>query len=172
MSKVSKLEQLANFLLYVVLQLTVVRVVVFTHTACFVYVAFLLLLPRGQKGLMSHLLIGFLVGLLVDLFYHSIGVHAFASVLMVYSRAFLLKLILPASRYELATQPTLRNLGWKRFSLFSLLLIGIHHIALFFLEAGNILLFFVVIRRAILSTLSTYVAVLLIQSMVLLISKK
>ncbi|MCU0317961.1 MAG: hypothetical protein MUC61_01290 [Amoebophilaceae bacterium] len=172
MNKVSRLEQLANFLLYVALQLTVVRVIVFAHTACFIYVAFLLLLPRGQKGLISHLFIGFFVGLLVDLFYHSIGVHAFASVLMVYSRTLLLKLMLPTGSYESAIQPTLRNLGWQRFSLFSLLLISVHHIALFFLEANNILLFFVVMRRAILSTLSTYVAVLLMQSMVLLINKK
>ena len=172
MNKVSKLEQLANFLLYVVLQLTVVRVIVLSRVACFIYVAFLLLLPRRQEGLILQLLIGFLVGLLVDLFYNSMGVHAFASVLMVYSRALLLKLMLPISGYESAMQPTLRNLGWKRFSLFSLLLISIHHTALFFLEAGNILLFFMVMRRAIPSILLTYAAVLLIQSMVLLMGKK
>jgi hypothetical protein len=172
MNKISKLEQLANFFLYVALQLTVVRVIVLSRAACFIYVAFLLLLPRRQENLILHLLVGFSVGLLVDLFYNSIGVHAFASVLMVYGRALLLKLMLPISGYESATQPTLRNLGWKRFSLFSFLLISMHHTSLFFLEASNILLFLVVLRRAILSTLLTYAAVLLIQSIVLLIDKK
>jgi len=130
MSKVSKLGQLANFVLYITLQLAVAQFIVLCHTAlCFIYVAFLLLLPRRQEGLPLLLLIGFTVGLLVDMFYNSVGTHAFASVLVVYSRAFLLGLMLPASGYEAAAQPTLSNLGWKRFSIFSLILIGIHHTA-------------------------------------------
>jgi hypothetical protein len=173
MSKVSKLGQLANFVLYITLQLAVARFIVLFHTAfCFTYVAFLLLLPRRQEGLPLLLCISFAVGLLVDMFYNSMGTHAFASVLIVYSRALLLKLMLPAGSYEAATQPTLRNLGWKRFSIFSSILIGIHHTALFFLDAGNIMLFFVVMRKVILSTLLTYAAVLVTQSMVLLVSKR
>jgi hypothetical protein len=118
------------------------------------------------------LLISFAVGLLVDMFYHSAGTHAFSSVLMVYSRALLLQLMLPASGYEAAAQPTLSNLGWKRFSIFSLILIGIHHTALFFLDAGTTLLFFVVMRKVVLSTLLTYVAVLFTQSMILFVRKR
>jgi|694.fasta_scaffold28450_7 hypothetical protein len=175
MSKVSKLGQLANFVLYITLQLVVTRFIVLFHTAfCFTYVAFLLLLPRRQEGegLPLLLLISFAVGLLIDMFYNSMGTHAFASVLMVYSRAFLLKLMLPAGSYEVATQPTLSNLGWKRFSVFSLILIGIHHIALFFLDAGSIMLFFLVTHKVVFSTLLTYAVVLFIQSIVLLIRKR
>jgi hypothetical protein len=173
MSKVSKLGQLANFVLYVTLQLAVAQFMVLCHTAsCFIYVAFLLLLPRRQEALTLLLLISFSVGLLVDMFYNSVGTHAFASVLVVYSRAFLLKLMLPASGYEAAAQPTLSNLGWKRFSIFSLILIGIHHTALFFLDAGTTMLFFVVMRKVVFSTLLTYTTVLLTQSMILLVRKR
>ena len=169
MNKVSKLGQIANFVCYIALQLVVARFVAFGHTAlCFVYVSFLLLLPRQQTGLAFILLISFGVGLLVDIFYHSIGVHAFASVLMVYSRAILLQRMLPASSYEVAAQPTVGNLGWRRFSLFSLVLISIHHVALFLLEAGSAMLFFVVMRKVVLSTLLTYAAVLATQGIVLL----
>ena len=173
MSKVSKLGQLANFVFYITLQLAVAQFIVLDHTAlCFVYVAFLLLLPRRQAGLPLLLLISFAVGLFVDMFYTSMGVHAFASVLLVYSRALLLQLMLPATGYEVATQPTISNLGWKRFSLFSLILIGIHHTALFFLEAGNPMLFFVVMRKVVFSTLLTYAAVFFTQSMMLLVSRR
>jgi hypothetical protein len=173
MSKVSKLGQLANFVLYITLQLVVARFIVLFHTAfCFTYVAFLLLLPRRQEGFPLLLLISFAVGLLVDMFYNSMGTHAFASVLMVYSRMFLLKLMLPAGSYEVATQPTLSNLGWKRFSISSLILIGIHHTALFCLDAGNIMLFFLVMRKTVFSTLLTYVSVFFTQSIVLLIRKR
>ena len=173
MNKVSKLGQVANFVLYTTLQVAVARFIVLFHTAfCFVYVAFLLLLPRRQEGLPSLLLVSFAVGLLVDMFYNSMGIHAFASVLMVYSKSLLLQLMLPTSGYKAAIRPTLGNLGWKRFSLFALPLIGMHHAALFLLDAGNTMLFFVAMRKVVSSTLLTYVAVLITQIDTVLVSKR
>lgn len=135
MSKVRKLGRLANFVLYVTLQLTVVQFIVLCHTAsCFVYVTFLLLLPRREEGQPLLLLVSFAVGILVDMFYNSAGIHALVSVLMAYGRALLLQLMLPASGYEATTQSTLGNLGWKRFSTFSFVLIGIHHTTLIFIR--------------------------------------
>lgn len=173
MNKVSNLKQVTNFVVYITLQVTVARFIEFFHTGfCFVYVGFLLLLPRGQQSLTTLLLISFAVGLLIDMFYNSIGIHSFAAVLMVYSRALLLKLILPTSSYDIAPQPTLARLGWKRFSLLNLLLIGIHHAALFLLDAGNASLFLVAMRNLLFSALLTYVAVLMIQVPTLLFSKR
>jgi len=172
-SKVGKLRQMANFVLYITLQLTVAQVIVFFHTAfCFVYVGFLLLLPRRKGRLSLLLFISFAVGLLVDLFYNSIGSHALASVLMVYSRQFLLKMMLPPTGYEVTIQPTLGNLGWKRFSVFALILISIHHTVLFLPDANNAMLFFVAMRKIFFSTLLTYVAVLIMQSMALIVDKR
>ena len=173
MNKVSKLAQVANFVFYLTLQVAVARCIVLFHTAsCFVYVAFLLLLPRRQESLTTLLFLSFAVGLLIDMFYNSMGIHALASVLMVYSRARWLKLMLPTSGYEAATQPTLDHLGWKRFSLFALPLIGMHHAALFLLEAGNSLLFWVAMHKLLLSALLTYFAVLITQLPTLLLSKR
>jgi len=173
MSKASNLGQLTNFAFYITLQLAFAQFMVFSHTSfCFVYVAFLLLLPRREEGLPLLLLVSFLVGLLVDMFHNSGGAHALASVLMVYSRALLLKLMLPASGYEATTQPTLSNLGWKRFSIFSLILIGIHHTALFLSDAGSTMLFFVAMRKAAFSTLLTYAMIAVTQSVTLLVSKR
>jgi len=173
MNKISKLGQLVNFALYLTLQLVVAQFVVLERTAlCLVYVAFLLLLPRRQAGLSLLLWISFVVGLSVDMFYNSGGIHAFASVLMVYGRSFLLQYLLPTSDYEVAIQPTLSNLGWRRFSLFSLLLIGLHHLALFLLEAAHPMLFFVIMRKVVFSTLLTYIAVLCTQGMILLVRRR
>jgi len=49
MNKVSKLAQLANFVLYLTLQVAVARFIMLFHTTCFVYVAFLLLLLDDGK---------------------------------------------------------------------------------------------------------------------------
>jgi hypothetical protein len=174
MNKTSNLGQLINFAFYVTLQLTVAQFIVFFHTAfCFVYVAFLLLLPRREGVLPLLLLVSFAVGILVDVFYNSSGIHALASVLMVYSRALLLQLMLPASGYEATTQPTLSRLGWRRFSIFALILIGIHHTALFLSDAGStMVLFFLAMRKAVFSTLLTYAVVMIMQGLTLLVSKK
>jgi hypothetical protein len=169
----STFGQLASFVGYMTLQIAFARFMVLDHTAfCFVYVAFLLLLPRQQWGEMRLLLMAFAVGVLIDVFYHSPGLHSFAAVLMVYSRKFLLTFMLPANDYEVATQPTLDNLGWKKFSLFALVLIAIHHTALFLLDAGSPPLFFIAMRKAIFSTLLTYTAVIIVQSFTLLARKK
>ncbi|MHA7877683.1 MAG: hypothetical protein ACX93T_02020 [Bacteroidota bacterium] len=171
-NNVNKLRQLVNFVCYLTLQLFVAQYIVVDSTAtCFVYVTFLLLLPRQPASLSLMLLIGFLVGLFVDLFYSSMGAHAFASVLMIYSRAILLLRFLPASSYEVALRPTLGNLGWRRFSIFSLILISIHHVALFFLTFGSPILFFAIMRKAALSTLLTYVAVLSTQGIAFLVKR-
>ncbi|MEM9416733.1 MAG: hypothetical protein AAF963_00055 [Bacteroidota bacterium] len=173
MNKVSKIGQLANLVLYLTLQMAVARYMVLFHTAfCFVYVAFLLLLPRRQENLATLLFISFAVGLLVDMFYNSLGLHAFAAVLMVYSRSNLLPLILPTNSYEAAARPTLNRLGLRKFALFALPLIGIHHAALFLLDAGNASLSFVAMRKLLFSTLWTYGAVLATQIPSLLLSKR
>lgn len=174
MNKTSNLEQLTNFALYVTLQLTVAQFIIFFHTAfCFVYVAFFLLLPRREGILPLLLLVSFAVGTLVDMFYNSPGIHALASVLMVYSRALLLQLMLPASGYEATTQPTLSRLGWRRFSIFSLILLSIHHTALFLSDTGGtMMLFFLAMRKAVFSTMLTYAVVMVIQGVPLLVSKK
>jgi len=172
MSKVSKLGQLADFVLYVTLQLCVARLMFFDRPIlCFVYVAFLLSLPSQQAGLPLILLVSFSVGLLIDLFYNSMGVHAFASVLMAYSRAILLQFMLPTSSHELATRPTPITLGWKLFSLFSLILISIHHITLFFLEAGSFMPLFVIMRKATLSALLTFAFVFTTQGILFLMKR-
>ncbi|XWN35496.1 MAG: hypothetical protein ROO73_01795 [Roseivirga sp.] len=173
MNRVNILGQLVSFLYYITLQIVLARSIMLFHTAfCFIYVAFLLLLPWRPTGLTKLLVVGFCVGLLIDAFYDSWGLHAFASVLLIYCRALLLQLMLPVSDYEVATQPTLRNLGWKRFSLFALMLISMHHLALFALDAYDTTLVLTVLRKTAFSTLLTYIAVLLTQSATLLASNK
>lgn len=164
MNKVSKSGQVASFAFYITLQMAVMHFTVHLPMAsCFVYVAFLMLLPRHQEGLATLLLISFAVGFLVDTLYNSVGIHAFASVLMVYSRSLLLRLLLPSHGYEVAIQPTMSNLGWRKFFLFALILISIHHTALFLLDAGTAMLFFAVGRKIVLSTLLTFAVVLITQ---------
>lgn len=172
MNKDNKLGQVANFLLYLILQATVARFIAFSQAGCFVYVGFFLILPGRQKNLTTLLCISFIFGLLIDMIYHSIGLHAFASVLMVYSRSFLLNLFLPLNSQKASTQLTLAQLGGRQFTIFALPLILIHHAAWFFLDASDISLFFAIIRKLFVSVLLTYVAVVITQIITSLFNKQ
>lgn len=166
MSKSSTLRQLANFISYITLQIAVAQSIMPSHNAsCFIYVGFFLLLPWQRKSLVLQLLLAMVVGLVIDAFYNSLGIHAFAAVLMVYSRAFLLKLMLPTSSYEPDPQPTLSSMGFKKFSVLTLILLLIYHAAVFFLDAWNSALCLITIRKVVLSTLLTYFAVCLTQAL-------
>ncbi len=164
MNKVSKLGQVAHLVFYVTLQIIIARYIVPLHTvSCFVYVSFLLSLPQQNTNLLSLLLLSFIVGLLIDIFYDSLGIHAFSSVLLIYSRALLLKYMFPSGKYALDNQPTLRNLGLRNFTIFFLILTFIHHTALFSLDAWNSTLLGLGLRKAAASTLLTYASVLIVQ---------
>ena len=112
------------------------------------------------------------MGLIIDIFYDSLGIHAFAAVLLVYSRAFLLRLIVPSNGYKADIQPTLGNLGFKSFSILSLILIAIHHAAVFFLDAWDSTLFFTTLPKVALSVLLTYLAVCIIQAVFMLVGRR
>lgn len=163
MNRINIRGQLTNFILYLALQIYIAKPVAFFYdTYFFIYVAFLLMLPlRGNIIIL--LLVSFLTGFVVDIFYDSLGIHTFASVLMVYSRALLIKRIVPTSSYGLNTQPALRIMGFSRFTLFALLLILIHHTALFLWEVGSLSILFTKIRKVVFSSFITYLAILITQ---------
>ena len=166
MSKSSTLRQSANFISYVTLQIAVAQSTVPYHNAlCFIYVGFFLLLPWQRTSLVLQLLLAFVIGLVIDAFYNSLGIHAFAAVLIVYSRTFLLKLMLPTSSYEPDAQPTLSSMGFKKFSVFTLTLLLIYHTVVFFLDAWDSALCLITIRKVVLSTLLTYFVVCLTQGL-------
>lgn len=163
MNSTSLLGQLKNFILYLALQIYIAKPIAFLYNIYFfIYVAFLLMLPlRGNLILL--LLVSFLTGLVVDIFYDSLGIHTFASVLMVYSRAWLIKRIVPSGSYALNIQSNLSIMGFRRFTLFALLLIFIHHTALFLWEVESIFILFEKIRKIVFSSFITYLAILTTQ---------
>lgn len=164
MSRVSQLIFCTQLLGYTLLQVVVAQYIVVPHTAfCFVYVGSLLSMPYRHARITTSLPIGFIVGLLADLFYDSLGMHAAACVLLIYSRPLLLKYILPTSTQETDFKPTWRNMGTKGFAIYAFLLILLHHAVLFGWDATSGTLLWVCAYKTILSTLLTYVAIGVVQ---------
>ena len=164
MSKGSYLfKQVMQFIGYMVLQLIGVQsLIALPYVRCFIYVSVLLLLFRLRTHMPLQMLFAFGLGLLMDAFYETLGIHASASVLLVYVKGFLSKIMLPASSSS-AVKPGLTSLGFANFSIFILVSLFIHHGAVFCLEACNSGLFLLAMRKAFLSTLVTYLVIISIQ---------
>lgn len=155
--------QLFYLVIYVLLQVLFLRnVVLFDKAFCFAYVAFLLLIPL-EAGALSIMLIGFVTGLIIDVFYDSLGIHAASSVIIMFIRPYIVNLMTPIGGYDSGAVPTLKVMGIEWFSMYAFVMIFIHHIALFYIEAGGFGMFFFTLSKAFFSALLTFLIILIIQ---------
>jgi len=125
----------------------------------FPYILFIILYPvNGNKyGLLAA---SFFLGLTMDLFCNSGGVHAAACLMLAYFRPSLFKFSFGLS-YEYQTVRLNDVLTPERFS-FILLAVIIHHLSLFVLEVFTFEFLWDIILRTIVSTLFTIIICILI----------
>lgn len=128
----------------------------------FIYVLFIIGLPfETPKWLL--LFSAFAMGITVDLFYDTAGMHAAACVFIAYLRPGLLKLFSPRDGYEFGTQPTIQYLGIPWFLSYSGILILLHHLVLFYIEVFRFSEFFSTFFRVIVSSVFTVLLVVISQ---------
>jgi rod shape-determining protein MreD len=128
----------------------------------YLYVMFILMLPfETPKWLL--LISAFVLGISVDLFSDTAGIHAAACVFMAFARPGVLSIVSSRQDYELGIQPIIRDLGFKWFLSYSLILVVMHHIILFYLEVFSFHEFFQTFFRAFLSILFTMLLLILSQ---------
>ncbi len=127
-----------------------------------VYVYFILLLPFETAGWLL-LLSSFAMGLSVDYFSNTLGLNAAASVFMAFCRPSVLKLLESKREYEPGIQPGIKDLGFKWFFFYTLILVAVHHSALFFLEVFSFSEIRQTIYRIGMSSAATIVLVFLMQ---------
>ncbi len=152
-----------SFVLYLLLQVTIVRnMVLFDVAFCYVYVAFLLLFPFEIRPV-PLMIIGFICGLLIDIFYDTLGMHAAGCVLIAFLRPYWAKAVPPRGGYEMGMKPTIKVMGFIWFLIFTLPLIFIHHFVLFFVEVGGLHLLGFTIVKVISSTMLTFLVIVILQ---------
>jgi len=131
-----------SFFIYWILQVLLFRnVALFDMAFCFVYVGFLLLLPL-ETSLTSLLLLGFAMGLAVDIFYDTAGVHAATMVIIAFIRPSLLQFLRPSGGYDNVESPTLSKLGFNWFIIYAGITLLFHHSILFLIQGSNFSLWF------------------------------
>lgn len=128
----------------------------------FLYVLFIIILPfETPKWLV--LFSAFLIGITIDMFTDTGGMHAAACVFMGYIRPGILKLFSPRDGYEFGTQPTVQYLGIPWFLSYAGILVFAHHLILFFVEIFRFSEFFSTFFRVIISSLFTLLLVIVTQ---------
>ncbi len=126
----------------------------------FLYVLFIIILPVETPNWLL-LIIGFFIGLIMDTFLNTPGMHASAMLFMSFIRPHYLQLVSPREGYEPGSEPTASSFGVGWFMKYSLLLVLSHHIFLFFVEAFTFTTFFSTLLKAILSSFSTLFVILI-----------
>ena len=100
----------------------------------YLYPLFILLLPF-ETPVWLLLALGMVMGLSVDAFQNTAGMHAAATVLMAYLRTNVLLALLPKNITEFPGQsPNVKNMGWAPFLTYSFFLILLHHLLFFTVE--------------------------------------
>lgn len=128
----------------------------------YVYILFIMLLPVKFSKVFS-LLLAFISGLAIDIFTNTAGMHAAATVLMAFMRPTVLRIFAPRDGYEAESIPSMNRMGFNWFAVYASVMIMIHHIALFFIEAFTFSSFFMTFTRAMLSGASSLLVILITQ---------
>lgn len=163
MTPKSIVSQVLIFLFYLLLQIFFVRqLVLFDYAFCFVYVASIILLPF-EINKITLILLGFVAGMTVDVFYNTIGANAASMTLIAFVRPAVIGVLAPQRGYDERQTLSLNSMGLSWFITYATTLIFIHHFVLFLLEASDWGLFFPVMLKVICSTIFTTIIVVIIQ---------
>ncbi len=163
MSNRTYISVIISFFLYVLFQVLLFKNFILFNTAfCFLYVAFILLLPL-EIGPLVLMIIAFVTGFVVDIFYDSIGINAASSVFIAFLRPYWLRTITPRGGYEEIEIPNLKTMDFGWFLTYSMPLLFIHHFVLFFLESGGFDLFWFTLSKVFFSTILSFFVIVLTQ---------
>ena len=156
------IRNIIRFIVLVIMQVLVFDNIRFgNYIHPHVYVLFMMLLPFDTPK--SSLLInGFLLGMAVDIFSGTPGLNAAATVFMAFVRPFIIGITTRKSDIEGKNAPTITEMGLKWFITYGLLLLLLHNLVLFWLEAFSIKLLGMVLLETILSALISLLMIILI----------
>lgn len=146
--------------------LCLLQVLVFNHLNlggyinAFPYIYFLMVLPISL-GRLPLLFIGFALGLVIDVFSDTGGMHAAASTLVAFYRPLYLKAQSPREGYESLALPHMKTFGFAWFIPYATIMVVVHQSCLFFLEIFRFTEFFQTVAKVLLSSGLTLFLILL-----------
>lgn len=130
----------------------------------YLYIMFLLILPI-ETSFWILIPAGFLLGITVDMFMHTPGLHAAATVFAAFIRPGVLALIAPGGGYDSNQRPHISFMGLSWYIRYVVIMVLLHHSVLFYLEVFRLTDFFYTLARVLLSSLFTVLLILIIDTL-------
>ncbi|MEP0714308.1 MAG: rod shape-determining protein MreD [Algoriphagus sp.] len=109
------------------------------------------------------ILISFGLGLLIDVFYDTLGMHASAATLLAFLRPYWLKAISPNGGYDEGTNPTLPQMGLGWYISYSLPLVFVFSLMFFIADQWGTGGLFGVLNKTLFSSIFTVILAIIVQ---------
>jgi len=165
------LKNVGRFLFLILFQVLILNnIQVNGYINPYFYIYFIMLLPFETPGWLL-LLSGFLLGFSLDAFSNTLGLNTAACVLMAFVRPFVINVISTGTEFMIGHSPSLKNQGVKWFTYYTIILVLVHHFALFYLEVFRFTEFFQTLLRVLLSSLFTLLLVFIAEYLLYPIEK-
>jgi rod shape-determining protein MreD len=128
------LRHIIRFIFLVIFQVLILNNIQYTgFLNPYLYILFILMLPFETPNWFL-MILAFFLGLIIDLFSNTIGIHASATVFLAFLRPILLQIISPRDGYEPGTRPIIAHYGLGWYLKYTVILVLAHHFFLFFVE--------------------------------------
>ena len=123
--------------------------------------AVLLMPVKTSRSILMAL--GFLLGIALDLFYDSPGIHAASLVFTAYIRNIIIAFLEPFDGYNIDDVPTLKRMGTGWFVSYVSVALIIHIFVYFSIEAFSFVFFFEIFLNTIFSFIVSLILVMVLQ---------
>ena len=99
----------------------------------YIYLIFVMLLPLNTQG-WQLLVAGFSIGLVIDLFMGTLGMHAGATTMMAFCRPAIIRIVSGSQKLENNREPNINQLGFPWYLRYTLCMVFVHNFTYFLLE--------------------------------------
>jgi rod shape-determining protein MreD len=160
----NSIKHIARFIGFVLLQVLVLNhVLLYGYVNPYLYVLFIILLPLNQSKIKT-LFFSFLLGLSIDFFSDTGGVHAMACLFTAYVRPLVLRFSFGIN-YDYQTLKFYEE-GFKQRITYVSLLVFTHHLVMFSMEAFQLKLWKFVVFNTLYSFIFTTVLSMLVIALI------
>lgn len=158
------LKNIIRFILLILLQVFVLnKIMLHGYVTPYIYLLFVLLLPFTIPR-WALMVCAVLLGLCLDLFMNTAGMHALACLTVAYFRPFVINILAPHDGFETQkVTPSIVSMGWAPFMTYATILVIIHHLVYFILEVFSFQNVLFLLFRILLSALVSLVLVLIFE---------
>ena len=153
-----------SFIVFVLLQTLVIdNIYLFGIVTPFIYI-YIIMKFRIDLSRSVVIILSFLLGLSIDIFSNTIGIHAAACSLIGFIRFPLLEQFVDMKEFPDRSVPSLRLFGFSKFFRYILIMVALHHVILFTVESFSFYQPWLMFTRMISSILLTLVLMFIIEA--------